>query len=53
MKKAKTAYEEAIVIYTTFYGTPPAFNEITGLYHKYANEWKHFDGFMNWLTYNG
>ena len=27
-------------------------DEITCLYHGYANEWKHFDGFMDWVAYH-
>jgi len=53
MKKTRTTYDEAIGIYATFYGMAPTVKEITDLWHRYANEWKHFNGFTDWLTYNG
>ena len=52
MRKTKTTYDEAIAIFTTFYKRAPNFNEITGLWHRYANEWRHFDGFMDWIINN-
>jgi len=52
MKKIKVTYEQAVEEYKSVYGEDPTFNEITDLYHRYANEWRHFDGFIDWLAYH-
>ncbi|GHU55151.1 hypothetical protein AGMMS49975_16550 [Clostridia bacterium] len=52
MKKKYTTYDDAIKQYNIYFGKIPTFNEITNLYHKYRNEWKHFDGFTDWLVYH-
>jgi hypothetical protein len=49
--KTKTSYEEAIKLYKMQYGVEPTVNTITNLWHRYAGEWKHFDGFVDWLAY--
>ena len=52
MRKQRTTYDQAIIEYTAFYGTAPTYNQITATWHGYANEWKHFNGFTDWLTYH-
>ncbi len=39
MRKKRTTYDEATAIFTTVYGVP-TFDEITGLWHRYASEQK-------------
>ena len=53
MKKQRTTYEQAIAIWTAHHGTEPTYTQITNSWHRYANEWKHFDGYADWLYYNG
>ena len=52
MKKKRDTFEQGIEIYNARYGKAPTISEIIDLWHRYANEWKHFDGFADWLTYH-
>lgn len=49
MKNIKTTCEQAVQQYTEYFGKYPTQIEIEDLYHKYANEWKHFADFSDWL----
>ena len=52
MKKKYTSYEEAESQYTAYIGTAPEMWVFIDLYHRYRNEWKHFNDFLEWLIYN-
>ena len=51
-RKQKATYEQATTAFTEFYGKVPTVNEMDGIYHHYAGEWKHFDGITDWLIYH-
>jgi hypothetical protein len=53
MNKKRTTYDTAVEIYNNRYGKEPTQKEIENLWHKYANEWKNYDGFIDWLEYHG
>ena len=48
--KRRTTFEKSISIYNEKFGTPPRFSEIVGLWHRYANNWKQYDGFADFLN---
>ena len=50
MRRVRTTYDQAAKDYKEYYGECPTVNRLNELYHKYANEWKHFDNFADWLT---
>lgn len=50
---AKTNLDEAIEIYTTYTGNTPRESEIVSIWHKYANNWKAYADFEDYLRYNG
>lgn len=52
MKKQRTPYEQAAAIWTVHHGTVPTYTQVTNSWHEYANNWKHFDGYADWLKYN-
>ena len=52
MKKQRTSYEQAVIDYKNLTGEYPTFNQITSAWHGYASEWKHFNGFTDWLIYH-
>lgn len=52
MKKRWTTLDEATAQYTAFTGKVPEYNRMIDLYHRYRNEWKHFDGFRDWMMYH-
>jgi GTP1/Obg family GTP-binding protein len=51
MKRVKTTYEQAIKEYREYFKEYPTVNQIDHYYHEYAKNWKHYDGFTDWLTY--
>ncbi len=51
MKKKYTTLEEATAQYTAHTGKIPEAWAMIDLYHRYRNEWKSFDGFLDWLIY--
>jgi len=51
--RKKTSFEDAIRIYTEITGNVPEYKEIENLYHRYANCWKPYTGFADYLIYNG
>lgn len=52
MKKTYTTFEQAISVYCEHYGECPTEARITDLYHKYRTEWKHYNGFADWMLNN-
>jgi len=50
--KKYTSMDEAIAQYTAHTGLIPEVTAMIALYHLYRNEWKAFDGFLDWLIYN-
>ena len=50
MKIRWTTFEEAAVEYTALTGEIPEASLMFGLYHRYRNEWKHFNGFRDWMN---
>lgn len=53
MKKKWTPLDEATAQYTEITGEVPEEGQMIDLYHRYRNEWKHFDGFRDWMMYQG
>lgn len=51
MKKTRTTYEQATKEYTEYYNETPTVQKMEGLYHAYATNWKHYNGFTDWLIY--
>jgi len=51
MKKHKTTIDEAIDQYTKILGDTPRFSEVTSLYYEYGKNWKQYDDFTDWYTY--
>ena len=47
--KKRTTFERSVSIYNEIVGNPPSFSEITDLWHRYANNWKQYDGFADFL----
>ena len=52
MRKHWTTWDEATQEYAKHTGLIPELSEFTSLYHNYRNNWKHFDGFIDWMRYN-
>lgn len=52
MKKKYETLEEATAQYTAHTGEIPEAGAMFDLYHRYRNEWKAFDGFLDWLIYH-
>ena len=53
MKKKWTTIDEATAQYTEITGEVPEVGQMIDLYHRYRNEWKYFDGFRDWMMYQG
>ena len=53
MKKKYETLEEATALYTAHTGNIPEAWEMVDLYHRYRNEWQGYNGFLDWLIYNG
>lgn len=52
MKRKYETLEEATAQYTAHTGEIPEAGAMFDLYHRYRNEWKAFDGFLDWLIYH-
>ena len=53
MKNKRTTFETAIEIYNKLTGSAPTEIIITNLWHVYAGEWKKWNGFEEWMVYQG
>ena len=49
--KRQTSFEQTIVDFKNVFDREPTKQYIEKLWHKYTQEWKHFDNFIHWLTY--
>ena len=52
MRRTYDTMEQAISIFNDRYGKEPTQREIIHLYHQYRNNWKPYDGFLDWLIYH-
>lgn len=52
MKKKYETLEEATAIYTKYAECIPEEADMVDMYHRYRNEWKGFNGFLDWLMYH-
>lgn len=52
MKRKWTSFEEAEALYKSHTGESLDEWAMIDIYHRYRNEWKGYDGFLDWLIYN-
>lgn len=51
--KRYTTYEEAINQYMEHTGEVPTIKRMDEMYHKYRLDWRHYNGFTDWMINEG
>lgn len=52
MKRKYTTFDEAVAQYTQYTGDVPEAGKMIDLYHRYRNNWKSYNSFLEWMIYN-
>ncbi len=52
MKRKCITLEEATAQYAEYTGCIPEAGDMIDMYHCYRNEWKAYNGFIEWLMYH-